>query len=116
MHQIYCPVGQVFEVDCEGVTSEGLGVVPHPKTTHAGTLPSILVVVSRCTLAVNLHYQFYRKTSMGIEVITLSKREAQIVLSALRALDESARSDEPHIAHGPEFINLSKKVRDFIKK
>lgn len=51
----------------------------------------------------------------GIEVITLSKREAQIVLSALRCLDDSARSDEPHIAHGPEFTNLSKKVREFTK-
>jgi hypothetical protein len=44
-----------------------------------------------------------------------NKEEVAVIGMALVALEGTARSDEPHIAHSGEFRALQKKVLDFLK-
>lgn len=43
----------------------------------------------------------------------ITKDEAYILYQGLIALQQSARSDEPHSAHTPEFPVLLKKMKEF---
>lgn len=49
-------------------------------------------------------------TEDGSMTTTFDKDEMKILLMAMRALHDDARSDEPHIAHTPEFSTLLTKV------
>lgn len=48
-------------------------------------------------------------------MLEISKEEAKILKMAMTALDDSARSDEPHVAFTPEFVELRKKIWEFLK-